>query len=229
MKLTLWERIRRAARLLKGTRYTVKPIHPNAAQPNPTSPPVAHTPPTVKPGAGLTGKQKRLHQLMHATVGNPYKWTYNEVRPLYLPKTRILLVSFITAHALNRALLARVNKYRSDCSFGAKTLFWLAGVADDPTGEKWGPWGNSSSTYAYLRKRPGLDNAAQPKTSDLAKCKVGDILVVGQDGSDHLAVVMETGPNPLVWSDGRPGAPDSYRVLDDTRRPISVCVPKGWT
>jgi hypothetical protein len=73
-----------------------------------------------------------------------------------------------------------------------------------------------------------LDNTYSPKPTDLAKCKVGDIGVVGVNGSEHMFCIMEPGPNPLVWSDGHQGAPDSYRVLDDTRRPISICIPKGW-
>lgn len=231
MPLTAWERlhrarllVRRARRLLRGTRYTVGRIH---KQPNPPSPPLPVTPPTKKPRAGLAGWQKDLHLVMVATLGNPYGWTYNLVRPLYLPKRRLTRAELATITAAKKALALLVTKYRSDCSWGAKTLFYLIGAADDPTGQAWGGYGNSSSIYSHLPKRFGLDNAYHPTGADLARCKVGDIGVVGVNGKDHVWVVMEEGSNPLVWSDGHQGAPNSYRVLDDARRPISVCIPKG--
>jgi len=224
MKLTVWQRLRRARHLLRGTRWTVKRIH---RKPNAPSPVLPHRPPTKQPGEGLSGWQKHLHTVMVATLGNPYGWTYNEVRPLYLPKRRLTVTELATFAGVKKGLGLLVSRYRSDCSFGAKTLFWLIGAKDDPTGTNWGPWGNSSSIYAHLPKRFGLNNAYHPASADLARCEVGDILVVGLNGGEHVAVILEKGPNPLVWSDGHNGAPDSYHVLDDARRPISVCVPKG--
>lgn len=198
----------------------------HATHANKPSPVTTHVEPTKQATDRLTRKQKRLLRIMHATVGNPYRWTYNFVRPLYLPKRRLTDAEFASAASLKAALAKLVTRYRSDCSFGGKTLFWLAGYVDDPTGENWGPWGNTATTYQHLEKRPGLDNAYQPSAADLAKCKVGDIGLVGFNGSLHFWIVMEPGPNPLVWSDGFDGAPNSYRALDDPRRPISVCIPK---
>lgn len=219
MTVPFWKRVS-GYWVLVGTR----PAH---RKPNPPSPPVRHTAPTRKPGVGLTGKTKRLHRLMVATAGNPYHWTYNLVRPLTLPKTRVPEIAWKTNKTLAVALERRIEGYRSDCSWGAKTLFWLVGCADDPTGQKWSGYGNSSSIYAHLSKRFGLNNSYHPSPADLARCKVGDIGVVGVNGKDHVWVVMEAGENPLVWSDGHQGAPNTYRVLDDARRPISVCIPKG--
>lgn len=224
MKLSLWQRLHKARVLLRGTKYEVRPIH---RKPNPPSPSLPTVPPTTKAGQGHTGWQFDLHRVMHATLNNPYGWTYNEVRPLYLPKRRLTRAELATLSTVRKALAVLVTAYRSDCSWGAKTLFFLIGAKDDPTGLSWGPWGNSSSIYQHLPKRFGLDNAYHPTPADLARCKVGDIGVVGRNGADHVWVIMEEGENPLVWSDGHQGAPNSYRVLDDTRRPISVCIPKG--
>ena len=231
MKLTLWERIRRAEQLLKDTRYVVKrrrkPIRPGAIHPNPQSQPVKPTPPTRPPGHGLTGWRKNVHIVLLATLGNPYGWTYNEVRPLALPRRRLTAAELATPAVLKATLAKLVKAFRSDCSWGAKTAFFLARCKDDPTGENWNGWGNSSSAYLHLPKRPGLDNAYSPTAAALAACEVGDIGVVGVNGSDHVFVILEKGENPLVWSDGHGGAPDSYHVLDDARRPISILIPKG--
>ena len=63
-----------AYRIVRGklVRLRNKQHHPKAHIPNKPSPHVKHTPPTKKPGEGLTGKRKRLHRLMVLTVGNPY-------------------------------------------------------------------------------------------------------------------------------------------------------------
>lgn len=220
-----WNRIHWAN--LAGTRYGRKAKHPNKP-----SPVITHVPPTKKPGEGLTGKQTHLHRIMHATVGNPLGWIYTFARPLRMPKRRLATADFASRATLIAALKKITTGARWDCSFAGKAVFYLAGYTDDPTGENWGPWGNTSTTYQHLEKRPGLDNAYHPTAAQLAKCKVGDIGLVGKDGSDHFWIVMEESDGdprgPLVWADGGPGTstPNSYRALDDPRRPISVCIPK---
>lgn len=216
---------------LKKTRAP-KPVNPKAKQPNKNpGAPTKHVPPTVKPGHGLAGSRKALHKLMFVTAGNPFAWTYYEVRPISLPKRRLMPAELSGSMAtLKNALRALVERYKSDCSWGVKTLHWLAGCTDDPTGENWGPWGNSGSTYDHLPKRPGLDNATASVSALgklLAVCEVGDILLVGENGSEHMTMIMEAGEDPLLWSDGHEGAPNCYHVSDDPRRPISVCIPKG--
>jgi len=213
------------------------PINPKARYPNKnTGAPTKHVKPTKKPGEGLVGTRAAMHRIMLALLGNPFAWTYNEVRPLRLPKRRLTPEELASQAATRRALGELVGHYRSDCSWGTKTVDFLAGCKDDPTGELWGPWGNSTSEYEHLEKRPGLDNAYAPKAADLANCQVGDDLLFGPDGVWHATKILEAGPDPLLWSDGfgpetggspHVGAPNSYRLSDDTRRPISVCIPKG--
>ena len=208
-----------------------KPINPKAKRPNRhrRDTPTKHVPPTKKPGEGLTGYRADVHRVMHATVGNPYHWMYYEVRPLQLPKGKLSPRELAHPVLLAKALRQFVKNYRADCSWGAKTIDWLVGAKDDPTGEQWGPWGNSTTTYEHLEKRPGLDNASSPIPADLAKCEVGDFLLFGPDGAWHETRIMEAGPDPLLWSDGGPGTttPNTYSLSDDARRPVSVCIPKG--
>jgi len=96
--------------------------------------PVVHHPPSVR---------DLLHSYMAATAGNPFGWTYNEVRPLPLPT--------LLAHGV-----------RADCSFGVKILCQWAG-APDATGENYDDWGNSVSMFNHL---PHI-TLAQAQTGDV--------------------------------------------------------------
>lgn len=224
MTIPYWERAQG-----KLIRIRNKQRHPKAHIPNKPSPPVKHTPPTKKPGAGLTGKRKRLSRVMHATLGNPFGWTYYEVRPSTLSKRHLSEKAWRSAATLHAALAKLTTGSKFDCSFGVKDLFWLVDMHDDPTGERWTQWGNSVSTYDHLPKATRLNNAYHPAPADLAKCKVGWIVLFGENGKWHMTAIMEEGADPLLWSDGGPGSttPKSYRLSADTRRPISVCIPKG--
>ena len=157
-------------------------LEPNHAPPVPT--PTHHDKPTVR---------DELHAYMTATATGKYDWQYREIRPLQLPP--------LLSHGVE-----------ADCSFGVKILCHWAGVQDDPTGEQWDGYGNSSSIFAHL-----------PHVS-VAEAKVGDIVVIGPGGEYHAAMILATDPeNPKLWSFGHQGAPNVYPLLSDTRRPFTVC------
>ncbi len=42
-------------------------------------------------------------------------------------------------------------------------------------------------------------------------------LTSGPNGDEHAAMVLEPGADPLLWSDGHQGAPNSYRLSYDRR------------
>ncbi len=67
-------------------------------------------------------------------------------------------------------------------------------------------WGNSSTLAAHL------PHVRYPM--DLAE---GDIVTFGPGGRDHAAMVLETGANPLLWSFGHQGAPNTYLLSQDQR------------
>jgi hypothetical protein len=69
-----------------------------------------------------------------------------------------------------------------------------------------GLYGNSQTIWAAL---PHLNSPGQ--------LEVGDIVLFGVDGSDHAAMVMEAGSDPLLWSFGHQGAPNTYRLSYDRR------------
>lgn len=98
----------------------------------------------------------------------------------------------------------------ADCSFGVKILCDWAGVPD-PTGSHFDGWGNSVSIFHHLPHIPK------------AQAKTGDIIVFGPDGAWHATMILEPGPDPLMWSHGHQGAPNLYRLSQDTRTPLTIC------
>lgn len=133
----------------------------------------------------------RLAELMKATLADEarqHDWTYRAVRPMYVPPSW---------HAGERIV--------GDCSKGVQYLNRWAGCAD-PMGENYGPYGNSSTLWMHLQ------HLAHP--SDL---QVGDVVTFGVAGSEHAAMVLKAGADPVVWSFGHQGAPDSYPLSSDHR------------
>lgn len=141
----------------------------------------------------LHPQREKLVALMRSTLNDNEHWDYRAIRPLYVYPT-----------------YRKGMHVNSDCSFGCKLLCKWAGVRDDPTGENYTGYGNSSSIATHLRH---VEHA-----SDL---EPGDIVTSGSDGANgHAAMVLVPGNDPLMWSDGHEGAPNTYRLSADTRRKI---------
>jgi hypothetical protein len=153
----------------------------------------------------MTTARDRMAVLMRGTVADEarnHDWTYAAVRPMPVPKS------------WNPG-----QHVRGDCSKGAQFIAaWSH--APDPMGLEFGSYGNSQTMTAHLEH---LDHPRE--------LLVGDYVTFGPDGSDHATVVMEAGPDPLLWSFGRPGAPNSYRLSYDRREryylrnPVAVKPP----
>lgn len=137
-----------------------------------------------------------LVRLMRATIVDRANWTYKAIRPLPVPET-----------------WKPGQKVVADCSHGVKLLCRWAG-APDPMGNGWAPWGNST-TIAL-----NLFHLNSP--TDLA---AGDIITFGPGGTQHAAMVLEPGANPLLWSFGHQGAPNVYRLFEDRREKQYLRLP----
>jgi hypothetical protein len=147
----------------------------------------------------------RLAGLMRATLADEAAhrdWTYAKVRPMYVPESW------------------RAGQHvRGDCSKGVQYLCRWAG-APDPMKQNYDSSGNSQTLWLRLQH---LD-----RPSDLL---VGDIVTFGFDGSEHAAMVFEAGSDPVMWSFGHQGAPNSYRLSADRRahqylrNPLPTYVP----
>jgi hypothetical protein len=150
-----------------------------------------------------------LAATMHATLADEqahHNWTYAAVRPEAMVGTR--------GH------YPAGTPISSDCSKGVQRIcFWTAG-APDPMKNGWGAYGNSSTICAVLEH---LDHPSE--------LLVGDAVTFGANGDEHAALVLEAGADPLLWSDGHQGAPNTYRLSWDTREhqllrlPVAVFKP----
>lgn len=146
-----------------------------------------------------------MQRLMQATLADEQRnhtWTYRAVRPMAVPPRW---------QALERIV--------GDCSKGCQYLARWGG-GPDPMGLNYGPYGNSATMCHHLQH---LDRPSQ--------LQVGDYVTFGVAGSEHAACVLEAGSDPLLWSFGHQGAPNSYRLSYDRRphqllrNPVPMYVP----
>lgn len=135
-----------------------------------------------------TDYRAKLGELMRSTIVDHAHWTYQAVRPMPVPSG-----------------WRKGQHVTGDCSKGVQFLCRWAGCPD-PMGEAYGVYGNSQTLWARLQHR---DHPGQ--------LQVGDIVTFGVDGDEHAAMVLEAGQDPLLWSFGHQGAPNSYRLSEDTR------------
>lgn len=139
----------------------------------------------------LSPTRQRLHDLMRATLADEaahHTWRYHAVRPMPVPSA-----------------WKAGQRVTGDCSKGVQFLARWAN-APDPMQNGWRTDGNSQTIWLRL---PHLDSPG--------KLEVGDIVLFGRDGIDHAAMVLEPGSDPLLWSFGHQGAPNSYRLSYDRR------------
>ena len=82
-----------------------------------------------------------------------------------------------------------------DCSWFCKTVYWQAGVSNDPTGCGYDGYGNSVDFYYR----------GQHVTQ--AELLPGDIITFGPDGDVHAVICVTNTPDPVCASMGRQGDP----------------------
>ncbi len=141
----------------------------------------------------MTDVRALLAKTMKATLAAEaahHNWTYAEVRPLPMPPRKLSPAAAVLA----------------DCSKGVQYICWWTPGAPDPMGNGWSEYGNSQTIWSALHH---LDTVEQ--------LEIGDVVTFGVDGDAHAAMVLEAGPDPLLWSHGHQGAPDTYRLTADTR------------
>lgn len=139
----------------------------------------------------LPPARQRLHDLMRATLADEqahHTWYYHAVRPMPVPHT-----------------WAPFQHVEGDCSKGVQYLCGWAHTVD-PMGNGFASYGNSQTLWLKLQHLPHR-----------ADLDVGDIVTFGSWGNEHAAMVYEAGADPLVWSFGHQGAPNTYRLSQDGR------------
>jgi hypothetical protein len=133
-----------------------------------------------------------LQSFMRETLADESRfrdWTYAAVRPMPVPSS-----------------WRAGQRVRGDCSKGVQYLCRWAG-APDPMKSGFGPYGNSQTLWSSLQH-----------LSSPSQLRVGDIVTFGEDGSEHAAMVYQAGSDPIMWSFGHQGAPNSYRLSFDRRQ-----------
>ena len=96
----------------------------------------------------------------------------------------------------------------TDCSGFVSLCYYLAGVLNDPNGERWNGQGYTGTLLANGKLIPA--NKVLP----------GDVVVWGPGTGWHTALVISAGPDPVVISHGQEGDPSTHRVSADTRTPV---------
>lgn len=137
--------------------------------------------------------RKKLKAQMQATLADNaahHDWDYREIRPVYTPPR--------PWHPDEHVV--------GDCGKGVQFNCWWVPGCPDPMGMNFGPYGNSQTICFHL-----------PHLSSIAELQVGDPVTSGRDGNQHAAQVLEAGPDPLMWSFGHRGAPNTYRLSWDRR------------
>jgi hypothetical protein len=136
-------------------------------------------------------QRRHLHGLMAYTLQHEPQIHYAQVRPM-----RTVHLTEAELHLL----LANGGTVSMDCSEGVTCLCKWAGLRD-PNGHHYDGSGYTGTLLARL-----------PHYTDASKAKVGALCVFGPGSGDHVAMVMEPGKDPLMWSHGYEGGPRKVRL-----------------
>jgi hypothetical protein len=137
-----------------------------------------------------TAQRQQLHALMRYTYARRAQIHYTQARPIGPERL---------SQKQMRTLLNNGLPLGFDCSGGVTCLCKWAGL-HDPNGLHYNGNGYTGTLLAHL-----------PHYSDPRKAKVGALCVFGPGNGDHVAMVMEPGADPLMWSHGSERGPLKVR------------------
>lgn len=135
----------------------------------------------------------KLADLMDKTTANKARWHYAQFRPC-------------GAHVTEHDAVA--GTVWADCSGGAAILARLAGAPNPLHAGSFDGYGNTGTCWGHL------EHVA------LADMQIGDCFVYGPgpNGTHHMTMLRETGPDPLEWSNGWELAPELIRHSTELAR-----------
>lgn len=135
----------------------------------------------------MNAKRMKLAELMDATVKNRWNWHYALIRPEGQGVTE---------------QQAKSGYVVADCSAGCGILCYLAGVPNCLQSGKFNGYGNTGTSYKYLKAR-GF------KVAKASELQVGDVIIYGPEyATHHMVMVRQPGSDPLLWSNGWENAPE---------------------
>lgn len=141
-------------------------------------------------------QRQHLAALMHWTVQHNGLIHYSQqrpIQPLHLYEQQVDDL-FRAGYAIT-----------FDCSGGVTCLCKWAGLAD-PNGRGYDGYGFTGTLLGHL-----------PHYSDPSKAGVGALAVFGPGSGEHVAMVLEPGRNPLLWSHGSEAGPLLIHLNDEAR------------
>jgi hypothetical protein len=136
-------------------------------------------------------QREHLKRLMLWLIKNEPLVDYAQVRPM---QTISLSESDVAAR------FRQGKKITMDCSESVTVLCRWAGLRD-PNGRGYNGAGYTGDELDHL-----------PHYSDPAKAKVGALVVFGPGTGEHVCMVIESGPDPLLFSHGQKGGPIAIRL-----------------
>lgn len=141
--------------------------------------------------------RKRLHELMELLVHHRLQLDYpkDDVRG---PKDA---ATFALTHDQAVRRLKNGGRLMFDCSGAATCLYKWTKPLHDPNGLGYAHEGYTGTMLAHL-----------PHYSDPKRARVGALVVFGPGTGDHVAVVLEPGDDPLLFSHGYEQASGPIRL-----------------
>lgn len=155
-------------------------------------------------------QRKHLHALMALLLAHEPQIHY----PLHDVRGSLDDSTFALTEAQMKATLASGGRLMMDCSQAITCLCKWARLKD-PNGLDWRWPGFTGTLLAHLSHY-----------SNPVEAHVGGIVVFGPGTGEHAAMVMEPGPDPLLWSHGFDGGPIAIRLSVERRfhhSPVTFC------
>lgn len=140
------------------------------------------------------GPQERFIDEMLWGVNNNPNIHYGQLRPMPLGRWK--------QHDL---------PITTDCSGSLTCCAYAAGIPD-PNGRGYDGQGYTGTMLQHLRRIPKAD------------IRRGDFVIYDGAYSDHVAAVLEVGPDPLLFSHGYEGSPTKIRYSTESRYHVGATV-----
>jgi len=124
--------------------------------------------------------------------------------PLHDVRTSVDLATFkLSEQQLTTLLSTHKGDIQADCSEMTTEICRWAGLRD-PNGLNYARAGFTGTMLASL-----------PHYSDQSKAAIGALVVFGPGTGQHVAMVMEPGTDPLLFSHGSEAGPRAIRLSDE--------------
>jgi hypothetical protein len=147
-------------------------------------------------------QRSHLKALMEFFVGNKVPIDYLQVRPM------------VNIHYYEHDYhdLFPNHHVAMDCSESVTCLCKMAGLKD-PNGSSYNGYGSSETMWQHL-----------PHYTNPAGAHIGALVVYGHGGEEHVSMVYQPGPDPLLFSHGGNDGPKWVHLSEESKWHASPAV-----